>query len=149
MGEVRNVPSDLHRASRGSGVRTARLSKKDATNMQARSRSFAKSVGKAAAREVSSQGPLLIERFDSVWDALGYSAQEAANLDARAELMIQIERIIKQKGWTQAVAAKECGVSQPRINSLLRGNIDKFSLDALVNMAASLGQKVHLRLKAA
>lgn len=63
--------------------------------------------------------------------------------------MIQIEQIIKKSRWTQAAAAKHCGVSQPRINDLLRGRIDKFSIDALVNMGACLGQKVHITLKAA
>jgi predicted XRE-type DNA-binding protein len=84
-----------------------------------------------------------------VWDALGFSSQEAANLQTRSMLMIQIERIIKKNHWTQATAAKHCGVSQPRINDLLRGRIDKFSIDALVNMAACLGQRVHIQLKAA
>jgi predicted XRE-type DNA-binding protein len=91
----------------------------------------------------------VIESFDSVWDALGFSPQEAANLEARSELMIQIRELIRAKKWTQATAARHCGVSQPRINDLLRGRIDKFSIDALVNMAASLGQKVHIQLKAA
>jgi predicted XRE-type DNA-binding protein len=63
--------------------------------------------------------------------------------------MRQIEHIIKQAGWTQAATAKQCGVSQPRINDLLRGRIHKFSIDALVNMAACLGQKVYIALKAA
>jgi predicted XRE-type DNA-binding protein len=89
------------------------------------------------------------EEFESLWDALGFSPQEAANLEARSALMIQIEKIIENKKWTQATAAKHCGVSQPRINDLLRGRIDKFSIDALVNMAACLGQKVQIQLKAA
>lgn len=63
--------------------------------------------------------------------------------------MIQLDQLIKKSGWTQAAAAKHCGVSQPRINDLLRGRIDKFSIDALVNIAAHLGQKVHITLRAA
>ena len=63
--------------------------------------------------------------------------------------MRQIEGIIKEAGWTQAAAAKRCGVSQPRINDLLRGRIDKFSIDALVNMATALGRRVDFELKAA
>ncbi|HEX4155858.1 MAG TPA: helix-turn-helix transcriptional regulator [Acidobacteriaceae bacterium] len=90
-----------------------------------------------------------MERFGSVWDALGFSPEEAANLEARSVLMRQIEALVKKNRWTQATAAKHCGVSQPRINDLLRGRIDKFSIDALVNMAACLGQKVHIQLKAA
>jgi predicted XRE-type DNA-binding protein len=63
--------------------------------------------------------------------------------------MMQLQDIIRSSKWTQATAAKHCGVSQPRINDLLRGRIDKFSIDALVKMAACLGQKVHIQLKAA
>jgi len=64
-------------------------------------------------------------------------------------LMIQLEKLIADRGWTQAVAAKHCGVTQPRINDLLRGKIDKFSIDALVNMATALGKRVDFELKAA
>jgi len=89
------------------------------------------------------------EEFDSVWEALGFPPQEAANLEARSILMIQIQSIVKDSGWTQAVAAKKCGVSQPRINDLMRGRIDKFSIDALVNMATALGKRIDFALKAA
>jgi predicted XRE-type DNA-binding protein len=91
----------------------------------------------------------VIEECESVWDALGFSPQEAANLEARSTLMRQIRSIIRENRWTQAVAAKRCGVSQPRINDLLRGKIDKFSIDALVNMATALGRRVDFELKAA
>lgn len=84
--------------------------------------------------------------FANVWDALADSPEEAANLTLRSDLMMQIETIIKKKGWTQAEAAKRCGVSQPRINDLLRGRIARFSLDALVNIASALGRKVRVTL---
>ena len=51
--------------------------------------------------------------------------------------------------WKQADSATHCGVTQPRINDLLRGRVSRFSLDALVNIAAALGQRVHVELKAA
>ena len=88
-------------------------------------------------------------RFASVWDALAANAEEAANLKLRAELMRKIAVLLQHSGWTQAAAAEHCGVSQPRINDLLRGRISRFSLDALVNIAASLGQQVHIVLRAA
>lgn len=88
-------------------------------------------------------------RFASVWDALADTAEEAANLKLRAELMRKIAVLVQDSGWTQAAAAEHCGVSQPRINDLLRGRISRFSLDALVNIAASLGQQVHIVLRAA
>lgn len=89
------------------------------------------------------------QRYPSVWDALSDTAEEAANLKVRAELMRKIAALIQESGWTQATAAEQCGVTQPRINDLLRGRISRFSLDALVNIAAALGQQVHVELEAA
>jgi predicted XRE-type DNA-binding protein len=86
------------------------------------------------------------QRFTNVWDAIADTPEEAANLTLRSELMDEIETIIKQNGWTQAEAAKRCGVTQPRINDLLRGRISRFSIDALVNIASALGRKVTVRL---
>lgn len=89
------------------------------------------------------------QRFANVWDALAGTPEEAANLTLRSDLMDEIEAIIEGNGWTQAQAAKHCGVTQPRMNDLLRGRISRFSLDALVNIAAKLGRKVSVRLEAA
>lgn len=90
-----------------------------------------------------------IESFESVWDALADTPEEAMNLRVRAEMMDRITTLIAEKGWTQVEAARHCGVTQPRINDLLRGRISRFSLDALVNIAAALGQRVHVELEAA
>ena len=87
--------------------------------------------------------------FASVWDAIADTPAQAANLRTRAELMRQVVAIIRAKDWTQAEAARRCGVSQPRINDLLRGRVSRFSLDALVNLAASLGCQVRVKLNAA
>ncbi len=84
--------------------------------------------------------------FASVWDAIADTPEEAANLRVRAELMEKIAALIARSGWAQAAAAEHCGVTQPRINDLLRGRISRFSLDALVNIAAALGQRVHVEL---
>ena len=89
------------------------------------------------------------ETFNSVWDAIADTPEQAANLQARAELMLQITAIIKANDWKQADAANHCGVTHPRINDLLRGRVSRFSLDALVNIAGALGQRVHVELKAA
>lgn len=89
---------------------------------------------------------LKYEEFASVWDAIADTPEEAANLSLRSELMIEIDTIIKQNGWIQKEAAKQCGVTQPRINDLLRGRISRFSIDALVNIASALGRKVTVRL---
>ena len=89
------------------------------------------------------------ERYASVWDAIADTPEEAANLRVRAELMEKITAIIDENGWTQAEAADHCGVTQPRINDLLRGRISRFSLDALVNIASALGKRVQVKLMVA
>jgi predicted XRE-type DNA-binding protein len=90
-----------------------------------------------------------IQTFTSVWDAIADTPAEAANLRLRSELMDQISSIVAEQGWTQTEAAVRCGVTQPRMNDLLRGRISRFSLDALVNIAAALGLRVQVRLDAA
>ena len=88
-----------------------------------------------------------VKTYASVWDAIADSPEEAANLRLRSALMQQIARIIERKEWTQAEAASHCGISQPRVNDLLRGRIARFSLDALVNIAAALGRRVTVKLE--
>jgi predicted XRE-type DNA-binding protein len=90
-----------------------------------------------------------IETFNSVWDALADTPEQGANLRARAELMRQIAAVIEANGWKQSEAAIHCGVTQPRINDLLRGRVSRFSLDALVNIATAIGRRVHVALEAA
>ena len=88
-----------------------------------------------------------IESYENIWDALADTAGEAANMQAKTELMRQIVAIVKKNNWTQVEAAKRCGITQPRMNDMLRGRISRFSLDALVNIAAALGQRVHIELE--
>ena len=82
--------------------------------------------------------------YNSVFDAIADTPQEAVNLRLRAEVMQSIER----KGWTQAEAARQGGITQPRVNDLLRGRLSRFSLDALVNIAAAMGMRVELKAAA-
>jgi predicted XRE-type DNA-binding protein len=89
-----------------------------------------------------------IEIFDSVWDAIADTPAEAANLRARADLMLMISDIVSKNAWKQAEAAIRCGVTQPRMNDLLRGRVSRFSLDALVNIVSALGHRVHFDIKA-
>jgi predicted XRE-type DNA-binding protein len=96
-----------------------------------------------------SQTDIDIDTFTTVWDAIADTPEQAANLQARAELMRQIAGVIKANDWKQADAATHCGVTQPRINDLLRGRVSRFSLDALVNIATSLGRRVRMKLDAA
>lgn len=85
-------------------------------------------------------------RFDSVWDAIEDSPQEAENMKLRAQLMRAIVDCIERKKLSQVEAAHILGVSQPRVSDLTRGKIDKFALDVLVNMAMSLGIRVKLQI---
>jgi predicted XRE-type DNA-binding protein len=89
------------------------------------------------------------DTFASVWEALADTPEQAANLRTRSELMQQIAQLVRESGWTQAEAASRCGITQPRINDLLRGRVSRFSIDALVNIATALGRRVHFELEAA
>jgi predicted XRE-type DNA-binding protein len=80
---------------------------------------------------------------------LGFGKTEAENLKLRSELMMQIAGYFTGSGLTQAGAAKALGLTQPRLNALLKGRIDQFSLDALVNIASQAGLKVRLVVKKA
>ena len=78
---------------------------------------------------------------------IGFPPGEAENLQLRAQLMSQVRDVVR--GVSQREAAKRFGVTQPRLNDLLRGKIDKFSLDALVNMLAHAGMRVEMKVKKA
>jgi predicted XRE-type DNA-binding protein len=79
----------------------------------------------------------------NVFRDLGYSAAEAEHLRVRAELMLALDRLIRRRRLSQAQAAKLLGVSQPRVSDLVRGRFHRFSIDALVEMLARAGVKVH------
>jgi predicted XRE-type DNA-binding protein len=66
----------------------------------------------------------------------------------RAEVMASLRNLIVKRGWTQAEAARQLGVTQSRISDLVRGRFEKFSLDMLVTLAARAGRSVKLRLAA-
>ena len=83
------------------------------------------------------------------WDAIADTPEQAANLRARSQLKRQITAIVKESNWTQSEAAQRCGVTQPRMNDLLRGRVSRFSLDALVNIATAMGREVRFELQAA
>jgi predicted XRE-type DNA-binding protein len=92
---------------------------------------------------------MTIERFDNVFDALCDTAAEAASMKARAELMLSIRERVKAWGLPQEEAARRLGLTRPRLNDLLRGKIDKFSLDALVNIATAAGYALHIEVSEA
>ncbi len=86
------------------------------------------------------------KRFASVWDAIEDTPQAAASMKARSTLMMELSSYIERHGLTQAQAADLLGVTQPRVSDLMRGKINLFSLDMLLNMAASAGMSPVLKL---
>lgn len=78
----------------------------------------------------------------NVFSDLGFGPEEAQNLKLRADLMIELTKLIEVRGLTQAAAAKLLGVTQPRVSDLVRGKIDRFSVDTLVEMLGHAGASV-------
>lgn len=83
----------------------------------------------------------------NVFTDLGFPKEEAAHLLIRADLMIQVKKLIEERRLTQKSAAEVLGVTQPRISDLVRGRIDLFSIDTLVEMLSRMGVAVTLKTK--
>jgi predicted XRE-type DNA-binding protein len=84
----------------------------------------------------------------NVFADLGFDQEEAEHLRLRAALMMEIRRLIEDRGLTQAEAAKLFQVTQPRVSNLVRGRIDLFSIDTLVDMLGKAGLRVRFVLSA-
>lgn len=84
----------------------------------------------------------------NVFVDLGFSAEEAAILQMRADLMADLRKVIKARKLTQAKAAKLLGVSQSRVSDLVRGKWEKFSLEMLITLATRAGIRVHIKTAA-
>ena len=84
---------------------------------------------------------------DNVFRDLGLPEAEAQNMLLRTDLVIHIRKVIEKIGVTQAEAAKRAGITQPRMNDLVKGRTEKFTLDSLVKVASSFGYSVQLKLK--
>lgn len=91
--------------------------------------------------------PKVTPSTGNVFADLGFRPEEAAHLLIRADLMIQIQKLIAARHIKQREVAHILGVAQPRISDLLRGRIDLFSSDALIDMVARLGARVRLTVK--
>lgn len=87
---------------------------------------------------------LFTQGSDNVFADLGFDTTEAASLKVRSDLMIKIEKFISNKHWTQAEAAKRMGVTQPRISDLVRGKIELFSSDTLLEMLHKVGVELKI-----
>lgn len=81
---------------------------------------------------------------ENVFEQLGFDKSEAANMKIRAELLLEIREHLRKKGLKQKEAAVLLKINQPEVSALMNGMIYKFSIDALVNMLARLGQEVQI-----
>ena len=80
----------------------------------------------------------------NVFRDLGFPGDEAQNLKIRTDLMIRLSKLIEARGLTQAQAARLFGVTQPRVSDLVRGKIDRFSIDTLIAMLGHAGVRVQI-----
>src|SRR3546814_11354164 len=106
-------------------------------------------ISRGAKVETMEGGAMTSEIYENVWDALADTEQEAANLKLRSSLLYEIRKVVQGWNVSQDEAGKRLGLTRPRTNDLLRGKLAKFSLDALVNIAASAHLHVELTLKEA
>jgi len=89
------------------------------------------------------------EGSENVFRDLGFLETEAEHLMIRSRLMIEVERFVERSKLSQREAAKKLGITQPRLNDLLQGKIQKFSIDALVKMLSKVGVHVNVQVSAA
>jgi predicted XRE-type DNA-binding protein len=89
------------------------------------------------------------QTFANVWDALEDSPEAAATMTMRSNVMAAVNDAVR--GWktTQAQSARRLGITQPRLNDLLRGKINKFSLETLMTLATRAGLEVKIDVRAA
>ena len=87
------------------------------------------------------------QKFNDVWDALEGTSEAAENMKLRSNLMMAVQEYVRELDTTQAEAARRLGITQPRLNDLLQGKIDKFSLDAMVNMLSHAGKHLSIHIQ--
>ncbi len=87
------------------------------------------------------------ESSGNVFTDLGFEPEEALNLKLRSDLMIELSKLIEERGLTQTAAAALLKVTQPRISDLVRGKIDRFSVDSLIEMLGHAGAEVSFVIK--
>ncbi|WP_455865260.1 helix-turn-helix domain-containing protein [Pantoea agglomerans] len=83
-----------------------------------------------------------IQKFESVWDALSPTPEEAENMKVRSQLVMALNEMIEKRGLSTLDASALLGVSQPRISELAKGKIQLFSVDKLINMLAHAGMQI-------
>jgi predicted XRE-type DNA-binding protein len=91
----------------------------------------------------------IVRSSGSVFADLGFAPEDAEHLRIRSALMAMVRTVVDERGLTQARAAKLFGVTQPRVSDVVRGKIDLFTIDSLVDMLARAGVKVELTVSTA
>jgi len=86
-----------------------------------------------------------VNRYEDAFDALIDDETVTQNLKIRSDLMIQIEKELVARNLTQKAAAELLEISQPRVSDLVKGKIDKFSIDMLVNILSTFGKDISIR----
>jgi predicted XRE-type DNA-binding protein len=89
------------------------------------------------------------QRFESVWDALENSAEEAENMRLRAALMRELQRHVSQSSHAPKDMARELAITEPRLDELRRGQVDRFTVDELVGLLGQAGFTVRLEVRPA
>lgn len=95
---------------------------------------------------MSANSITITEGSGNVFVDLGFDRAEAEVMKLRAEVMIRTTQQLKAQGWTQAEAARQLGITQPRVSRLIKGKVEDFSLDMLLTLAARAGLRPELRL---
>lgn len=88
----------------------------------------------------------ITQASDNIFEDLGFEKSEAANLKIRADLMLTLKQYIQSQGWTQKQAAKFFGETQPRISNLMNGEINRFSIDKLIEMLSRAGMEIKVEV---
>ena len=88
----------------------------------------------------------MIKGQDNIFEDLGFEPDEAANLKIRADLILDLQKYIKKQDWTQQEAADFFTETQPRISNLMNGDIERFSIDKLVQMIVKAGMKIKVKV---
>lgn len=89
------------------------------------------------------------EKFDSIWDAIEDTPLQAETMKLRSSLMIALKKHIAAEGLTQVEAARLLGVTQPRISDLMRGKINLFAIDGLVDMVVRACLRIEMSIRKA
>lgn len=98
-------------------------------------------------KQRTANGATFLEGSDNIFRDLGFDEAESINLLARSELMMAIEKTIKDRKLTQTKAATILGVGQPRLSDLYNGKIERFTIDMLMKWLAKLGKQVTIKVE--